>query len=534
VAAGGVPIGDFCVAFVAVDNSGTSGALPGLTVTDPRGNTWTVETGSLNDPGAASAGAAAYIAWTRVTTALVAADNITFTWGTAAAAKGIAVEQFRRLKPASPVVTSAAAQNSTTAPSVSATPTRTGQLACAVVAVEGQTSDTFTQDADTTDGAWVGLTKRGSGTTQAGMVVYPAYKQIAAAGTPAAQTYNPTLGTTSDSASKIVVFAVPFDWILAGQSDGTSTTTGDLTTVAGAPVKALAGQADGVSTVTGVFIIAKALVGTADGLSTAGASTLVRAVLLGTATADGTSTTNNAAMLVARALVASADGTSTAAATKLISQAGLSGNSAGTSTTAATGLIKDVPLVGSAAGTSTTTGALAVARSLISSADGVATTTGALIIAVALVASSAGTSATSGNLIVTAAGGLSGLIPGTSTVTGALSVARPLVGSSSGLSTADGAVAVARALVATSDGSSTTTSAHPLRMWSSVQAGGRTSATTPCGVSVEDRSRNVFSLTTRVCAKRGVSRAASDTITAPISRLAASASSSRWKPSATA
>ena len=235
VAAGGVPVGDICIATVSADNTGASGAAQTLAVTDPRGNTWTVEAASLNNGGSANTGIVGWIAWSRITTALVAADNITFTWGTTTVAKAINVQQFHGLLAAgTPVVTQAATSQSATTPLVAATPTLAGQLIVALTAVEGGTADSYTEDNDTVDGTWVTITRRGSGTTTAGATLNAAYK-ISSGVT--AQTYNPTLGTARRSASKIAVFAAALSIVpLAGSATGTSGTTGALTVpAAGGP-----------------------------------------------------------------------------------------------------------------------------------------------------------------------------------------------------------------------------------------------------------------------------------------------------------
>ena len=93
---------------------------------------------------------------------------------------------------------------------------------------------------------------------------------------------------------------------------------------------------------------------------------------------------------------------------------------------------------------------------------------------------------------------------------------------------------IAPALPGSCTPSSTTTSALPVTIWSSENARGRTSARTPCGVSVEDKSRNTESLTTRASGRSNLSNALSETNTSSITQPALLASSSTCTPSATA
>lgn len=205
VGASGAQVADLLVAWVAVDNSGTNGAEPGLTVTDTGSNTWTTEAVALNDPGAANAGIAGYIAWTVVKTALVNANTITFTWGTGSpVAKGIVVNEFRGA--AGLVIDQTTATGTSTSPSASRTATGSNQLVVGCIAVQCGTADAFTQDTDLTSGVWTGITRSGAGTTTSGATVAGAWKVVSASG---AQTYDATI-TSRVWAEKIVIFgAVP-------------------------------------------------------------------------------------------------------------------------------------------------------------------------------------------------------------------------------------------------------------------------------------------------------------------------------------
>lgn len=205
-----IATGNYLIARVAVDNSGTNGAAPGCTVTDPRSNTWTVLGPALVDPGAAAAGATAYIAYAKVVTAYQAADALTFNWGgVSTTAKAVVVEEWANIHDASPVAVTetTATGTASSALSIAITPTAADQLVYTCLAVEGPTGDTAPTDADTTNGSWVALTRlsTASGTATSNQTVSGGYKQVTASG---AQTWNATI-TARDWAALAVVFAPP-------------------------------------------------------------------------------------------------------------------------------------------------------------------------------------------------------------------------------------------------------------------------------------------------------------------------------------
>jgi len=205
-----IAVGGCLIARVAVDNSGASGAAPGCTVTDAR-NTWTVLGPALADPGAAAAGATAYLCYARVVTAYQAADTLTFNWGgVSTTAKAVVVEQWDNISSITPVAVTAVVNDSgtaasTTAVSVAITPTATNQLVYTCLADEGIAGDAITYDADTTNGTWATLTRLASANATAtnNQCVAGQYKQVTASG---AQTWNATI-TSRDWAAIAVVFA---------------------------------------------------------------------------------------------------------------------------------------------------------------------------------------------------------------------------------------------------------------------------------------------------------------------------------------
>lgn len=224
--------GNYLIARVAVDNSGTNGAAPGCTVTDPRSNTWTVLGPALSDPGAAAAGTTAYLAYTEVGTAYQAADSITFNWGgISTTAKAIVIEEWTYIHDTTPVAVAAVTANAaaSTAVSVAITPTAADQMVYTCLSTEGIAADTFTGDADTTNGTWTTLTTIASANATAtnNQRVMGQYKVVNASG---AQTWNATI-TNRDWAALAVVFAPP-PGMTTYQGAATLSSTATLTVAA--------------------------------------------------------------------------------------------------------------------------------------------------------------------------------------------------------------------------------------------------------------------------------------------------------------
>lgn len=214
-----IKVGNYLVARVAVDNSGTSGALPGLAVTDTPGNTWTVGTGALNDPGAASAGMSAYLCYCRINTAYAAAATVLFDYTTGSPLSAIVIEEWTGIDYITPAaVAQTTATSSTTTITISRTPSAAGQLMYVMSAIEGFSTDWGAQDADSTNGTWTALTKdqANTGTATTSVSVYGGYKVVNASG---AQTWDNTLGTARDSASVAIVFGAGAQsalWVATG------------------------------------------------------------------------------------------------------------------------------------------------------------------------------------------------------------------------------------------------------------------------------------------------------------------------------
>jgi hypothetical protein len=206
---GDIAVGNVLIARLAMDNTGGGGQATTVSISDPRGNTWTVGAAANQDPGAAAAGVSCRIAYCVVENAYTDGDDLTVEFGNNTAADSTVVEEWANIDTVAPVavaqVTNAGASAT---PSVAITPTAADQLVYAAIGIEGPAGDTYTQDTDTTDGAWSGLTSLSttSGTAAANATVRGASKLVTTAGTPAEQTWNPGI-TSRDWAAVAIVFA---------------------------------------------------------------------------------------------------------------------------------------------------------------------------------------------------------------------------------------------------------------------------------------------------------------------------------------
>lgn len=199
----------YLIARVAVDNSGTSGAAPGLTITDTGGNTWTVGAAANRTPGSASNdGTSCYIAYAKITTLLVATNTITFTWGAGSpTAKAIVVEEWAGIHLTTPTsVAQTTTTGASTTPSITRTSSVTGDVAYGCLAVECGIADGYTESTGTPNPnqRWNSLTRTGIGTTTSGQTVAGAY--VTADSTSTVCTWDPTIGTSRDWAQVELVF----------------------------------------------------------------------------------------------------------------------------------------------------------------------------------------------------------------------------------------------------------------------------------------------------------------------------------------
>jgi hypothetical protein len=202
----GLTVGHFLLIRVAADNSGGSGAARTVTVTNQSGTPIDTATdqqfNQLNDPGAASAGTNLTVVVAQIT-ATSGTVRLTFS-GSAVAA--VVAEQWSGIDPTTPVVGTPVGANGTASTNLASTTdasVASGNVAYAATAVEGPAGDTFTKDADTTNGSWVALTKVGTtnGTADTNQSIGGAYKIATGTG---GQTHNPTNSVARDSAGLIL------------------------------------------------------------------------------------------------------------------------------------------------------------------------------------------------------------------------------------------------------------------------------------------------------------------------------------------
>lgn len=198
VPSGTLASGSLAVLIVAADNSPTSGlAQSTYTVTDTNGNLWVRWTNPLNDPGAANAGVEGAV-WTTdmAAGALDGTDTITITWGTAVAAKAAMLFEAVPTSGYKAQVRGAGqGTGSGTTPTITTIACQTGDLVICGGHTEYGTSNTWTADADTTNGTWSAQQTARAGSTAGGQGVGWQSKEVTADGT---QTYNPGFSASCD------------------------------------------------------------------------------------------------------------------------------------------------------------------------------------------------------------------------------------------------------------------------------------------------------------------------------------------------
>lgn len=186
----------FGVLCVAVDNSGAAGSntISPATASDTVGNTWTRRQNNLFDNGAASAGVEIAI-YTAPISSLTTGGTITVTWtSTSPTAKAWTLIEFT---PSAGklinYVTGAIGTGSTTGtPTITSGSITSGDV---IIGMGGaESADTWTGDADSSNGSWSTHQHNAAGTGATGMSITSQQKIVTGTAT---QTYNPTL-TSAD------------------------------------------------------------------------------------------------------------------------------------------------------------------------------------------------------------------------------------------------------------------------------------------------------------------------------------------------
>lgn len=191
--------GSWAVIFIAADNSASAGGSNNITsVTDDLGNTWTKRNNALYDPGAANAGVqGASFTCPMDKGPLTTSTVITVTFGAATTADcGVLWEVTPSAGWQLAYGTGAVGTGSaTTTPTVTTSSITSGNIVFGGLFNEEGTGQVVTGDADASSGSWSTQQTAAIGTGATGMVVQSQYKVVTGTAT---QTFNPTLGTSSD------------------------------------------------------------------------------------------------------------------------------------------------------------------------------------------------------------------------------------------------------------------------------------------------------------------------------------------------
>jgi hypothetical protein len=187
------------VLVVAADNAGSGGAaMATFDVSDTLGNTWVRRQSPLYDPVGASAGVeGAIFTCLQDKGKLVTGTTITVTFANSPVAK---CWTLMEVTPSTgfqiQYVTGGVNTGSATAsPTVTTGSITSGNMVIGALFNEQGTGQTVTGDGDTSNGTWSSQQTNEIGTTAAGMTVQSQRKVVTGTAT---QTYNPTLGTSSD------------------------------------------------------------------------------------------------------------------------------------------------------------------------------------------------------------------------------------------------------------------------------------------------------------------------------------------------
>jgi len=195
------------------------------TLTDTHGNTWNkISATRLATVGTALDGVVAVLFWSKITTAFSGTTTLTWSWTNNATAKSIRAFRYSGVDTidGTPGTNNAAS----TAVSASVTPSAAGALVIGFAAREGAAGASASNDTDTTNGTW-SATSRSSlttgGTAATNCSTLYAQKIVTASG---AQTFNSTIGTSTDWAAIAVAFSAAATVSHPITASGSTTTDG--------------------------------------------------------------------------------------------------------------------------------------------------------------------------------------------------------------------------------------------------------------------------------------------------------------------
>jgi hypothetical protein len=196
--------GEILIAYTVWDDVGLD------TVSGGTGLSWT----NINR---ASGGAGdTYIAgniWAALAPSSQSGQSVTLAVGASVAAKALLVQVF---PVGGSIIEATGTENSeqfvgSTTPSVTTfSDPASGELVLGLVVIEGPSDDSYTSDADTTNGSWSSPGSSGTtgGNAITNVTLRSQYKIVSASGP---QTFNPTLGTARDSRTLIAVLTPAAD-----------------------------------------------------------------------------------------------------------------------------------------------------------------------------------------------------------------------------------------------------------------------------------------------------------------------------------
>jgi hypothetical protein len=199
-----IPSGSMATLCMSLDNSGTSGTASNVptSFTDSKSNTWTLRQNGIYAPAGINSGVELATYTSVLSSGIVNGDTITLTYTTnVVVAKCWTIFEFAGSTAYSTGGVGSGATTGT--PTVTSGSIANGDYIVGVAGIEGE--DSWTGDADTTNGSWSSPSKSCVNTTTTGQSLCAQYKKVTSAGT---QTFNPTV-TSGDTMIQWTELTVP-------------------------------------------------------------------------------------------------------------------------------------------------------------------------------------------------------------------------------------------------------------------------------------------------------------------------------------